>query len=242
MAKQRLEQYSSRLSISEIVAGMNAAAANARRLLEDATTLLSAGRYPSALCLAILSIEESGKISILRSLAVARDQKEQAGIWRDYRSHRSKNRMWVLLDMFMNGARRLEEFRPMFAEDAEHASLLDNLKQIGCYTDCLGKKHWSIPEEVIDHSVATQVVKIATILATQKDVTEKELELWVKHMKPVWRENQEHMEAALSEWHRDMVAHGLTDSAPDAMERFIVEGISRKDRTNQVEQSNRGDA
>lgn len=228
MTKNRLEQYSSRLTTSEIAVGMNAAAANARRLLEDAETMLSSGRYPSAFCLAVLSIEESGKLPILRALALARDQKELSDVWRDFRSHRSKNKMWILLDMFMNGARRLEEFRPMFADDAEHASLLDNLKQIGFYTDCLGKRHWSIPDEVIDQSLASQIVAIAAILAPKRQVTEKEIALWVKHMKPVWHRNQEHMEAGLSAWHREMVASGLSDADPETMERFILEGVARK--------------
>ena len=49
---------------------MNAARRNARRLAEDAKLLLEAGRYPTATALAVLSIEESGKMSILRGFCV----------------------------------------------------------------------------------------------------------------------------------------------------------------------------
>jgi hypothetical protein len=52
---------------------MNAANRNARRLVADAKLLLDAGRYPSAAALAALAIEESGKTSILRTLAVVKN-------------------------------------------------------------------------------------------------------------------------------------------------------------------------
>jgi len=49
---------------------MNAATRNARRLAADARLLLDAGRLPTAAALATLSIEETGKVSILREIAV----------------------------------------------------------------------------------------------------------------------------------------------------------------------------
>jgi AbiV family abortive infection protein len=45
---------------------MNAAIANAQRLAEDAQLLLDAERFPSAASLAILALEEAGKVIILR--------------------------------------------------------------------------------------------------------------------------------------------------------------------------------
>ena len=38
--------------------------------------------------------------------------------------------------------------------DSDHPYVLDQLKQIAFYTDCLGDAHWSIPDEVIDESPA----------------------------------------------------------------------------------------
>ena len=225
MAKHRLDQYKAKLSSAEIAAGMNAAAANARRLCEDAKLLLAQSRFPSALSLAALSIEESGKLSILRSLALARDQKELSETWREYRSHTRKNTMWPFIQMFLQGARRLSDFRPLVEDGAEHPYLLDNLKQLGFYTDCLGKRHWSIPEEVIDEDVASEIVRIAEFQLPKRDVTEREIELWIQHLKPVWKQPMELMEAAVAAWHRQMCEEGLTQDDPEAMERFIVQGI-----------------
>ncbi|WP_429506530.1 AbiV family abortive infection protein [Pseudomonas moraviensis] len=61
---------------------MNAALRNAARLAKDARLLIDADRLPSAVSLAILCIEEAGKISILRSLAFAENEQDLKTEWR----------------------------------------------------------------------------------------------------------------------------------------------------------------
>lgn len=58
---KNLNQYRGPLSSTEIAAGMNAARENTNRLAKDAKLLFEQERYPSALALAILAIEETGK-------------------------------------------------------------------------------------------------------------------------------------------------------------------------------------
>lgn len=128
MSERRLNHYKGKLSAAQIAEGMNAADQNARRLAEDAELLLENKRYASATSLAILSIEESGKESILRELSVARNDKEIKDDWKDYRSHTKKNVAWIIIDMVKAGARKFDDFLPMFKEDAEHPYILDNLK------------------------------------------------------------------------------------------------------------------
>ena len=74
MTKNKSANYSGELSAAKITHGMNAARRNARRLADDAKLLLDAGRYPTAASIAALSIEESGKISVLRRLASASNE------------------------------------------------------------------------------------------------------------------------------------------------------------------------
>jgi hypothetical protein len=138
--------------------------------------------------------------------------------------------------MFLQGARRLGDFRPLFEDDTEHPHVLDNLKQLGFYTDCLGKRHWSIPEEVIDERLAAEIVRIAALLLPKHEVTKREIQLWIQFVKPVWRKPMEFMEAAVAAWHRQMCAEGLGDGDPEGMERFILQGISVK--TDNRESSN----
>ena len=58
MTKKKLDQYRGQLSASQAAEGINSAIHNAKRLADDAEFLLKNGRYPSAVSLAILSIEE----------------------------------------------------------------------------------------------------------------------------------------------------------------------------------------
>lgn len=204
---------------------MNAAANNARRLCEDAEILLSESRYPSALSLAALSIEESGKLAILRSIALARDSKELRDCWREYRSHTRKNRLWPLLQMYTKGARKLCGFRPLVDEGAEHPHVLDSLKQLGFYSDCVDDRHWSQPCCAIDEDISKQIVQIARLLFPKREITSREIELWIECLKGVWKGSMEGMESALAEWHRRMVEEGLVEDSPNGMERFILDGL-----------------
>lgn len=222
-----LEQWKNSLKPSQIAAGMNAANENATRLSEDAELLFSSGRYPSAVSLAILSIEESGKIRILRELALAKDGKDVREAWRSYRTHTKKNASWLLSQSVSKGARKLEDFRELFLEDAEHPAILDNLKQISFYTDCLGRAHWSQPASVIESDIAKSIIRISKLMLSNEQYTEREIELWIKHMKPVWKGAMEPMKKALNEWFKSMVAEGLLVEGELKISDFI--GISTDD-------------
>lgn len=223
---KKLNSYKGKLSPKQIAEGINVANKNSYRLARDAEFLCNAGKYPSAASLAILSIEESGKVSILRQMALARNDKEVAESWKDYRSHTKKNVTWLMPELFAKGARRLEDFLLLFEKNSDHPYILDQLKQIGFYTDCLGNANWVTPENYIDDSTAKFLVKIADILSKpQKEVTTLEIELWIQHMKPVWRTNLEAMKAALIAWSEDMVQHGLEEESENDMEKFINKGV-----------------
>ena len=224
MAK-KLGQYKGRLDVSQIVEGINVAIRNAKRLAEDANLLLEAGRYPTSTSIATLSIEDSGKVTILRELALASDDKALADCWRSYRSHTKKNMMWLLPQLMAEGARKLDDFRSLFDENSDHPYILDQVKQIGFYTDCLGNAHWSIPEEVIDEELARKIVFTANVFARDKQIEPKEIELWIKHLGPVWRRGHELMEEGLENWYAEMQELGLVPRGRNDMEGFIRQGI-----------------
>jgi AbiV family abortive infection protein len=223
---KKLDAYRGRLTPTQIAQGMNAAARNAQRLALDAAALLEAHRFPTAASLAILSIEEAGKSSILRSLALARTNVEALDVWKEYRSHTRKNAGWLLPQLFAAGARKLDDFRPLFEEDSEHPYILDQVKQLGFYTDCLGQAHWSTPDAVVDEALAQMLVGIAKLLAKQDEHTEKEVELWVEHVGPVWKKNPAWMKQALVDWYAAMQKSGLAPEGANQMDRFINEGLS----------------
>lgn len=222
MTKRSLNQYREKLSPYQLAEGMNAATSNAARLLHDARLLFENGSYPTATSLAALSIEETGKLTVLRELALARDQDEVHKAWRQYRSHTSKNRGWIVADLHVSGASKLSDYRPMVDRGSDHPHLLDNVKQLGFYTDCLGKAHFSKPRDVINKALAQSIISIAEVKLSQRDITEKEIILWIKHLKPVWKGNMEVMETAVIAWHQEMCAEGLIADDPENMERFIL--------------------
>lgn len=221
MANKRLPQYKGSLSSGQLAAGMNAANANARRLLEDAETLVKQRRYPTSAALAVLAIEEAGKLSILRKLALARSDDELRDAWRDYRSHKRKNLMWMFTELVAKGAELLDDFRPLFDANSDHPLLLDQVKQISFYTDCLGNAHWSIPEEAVEQALAEGLVAIARLLVHDRVVQTEEMELWVKFLGPVHNSSPKWQRKALAEWHRELVRRGLADGDENGMENFI---------------------
>ena len=223
--KKKLDAYRGRLDASQVATGINAAIENAKRLADDASLLLEVGRFPTAASLSILSIEESGKVSILRALSVAIDEKEVLSAWKDYRSHVMKNVAWILPQLVVQGARKLDDLKPIFSKDSEHPYLLDQVKQLGFYTDCLGKAHWTLPNEVIDEKLARTLVQTAKLLAKGKQISKKEIELWMKHIGPVWKKDPAWMKQALVNWYAEMQQQGLATEGNNKMQQFIRDGI-----------------
>jgi AbiV family abortive infection protein len=219
---RKLDAYKGRLSAEQIAEGMTAAAENSARLVEDAEVLLARGSTATALSLAALAIEEAGKVSILRALAVARTDDEIRGCWKDYRSHTRKNATWIFPELFASGARELEQFRPMFAENADHTAILDNLKQLGFYTDCLGKAHWARPPEVIEAGLARQLVGVAKILSHPTKYSAREVTLWVEHIGPVWKQDMAWMKQALLNWQAAMHREGLSKTRVEETREFVL--------------------
>ena len=216
-----MQQYKGALTAEQIAAGMNAARRNAKRLADDAKGLLKTESYPSAASLAALSIEESGMVSILRQLAMAPDQEIRRQAWKDYRSHRSKNTMWILPQLVSDGARHLDDLRAATDHTEEHAALLDHVKQLAFFTDCLGKAHWSEPSHVIDKELAQTLVTIVDQFATTETISIKEIELWIEHMQPVYGSPLDRMKTALETWFAAMRQHGLRVEDNSTVQDFI---------------------
>lgn len=221
---RKLNAYKGTLTAEQISEGMNAAAENSARLVKDAEALMENGSNATALSLAALAIEESGKISILRALAVARSDDEARSCWRDYRSHTSKNASWIFPELFANGARQLEQFRSMFSKESDHTATLDNLKQLGFYTDCLGQAHWTRPIDAIDQALAEKIISVAKLMAHPARHTAREIELWIQHIGPVWKKDMALMKQALVNWQEGMYREGLSATPSHEMRNFVYDG------------------
>jgi len=216
-----LKQYKGSLSAAQVARGINAAAENSRRLCEDAKLLFDNARYPSALALAILSIEESGKAAILRSLSLAKEGKELKDSWKRYRSHKDKNTHWIAVDLMLGGAKSLEELSRIADPSSDHPQILDQLKQVALYTDCLGSAHWSFPEEVVDQDISAGILRTAEVFSKKQDCTEDHIFLWIEHMLPVKNQPQAIQNQALLNWFKEMKDRGYMTEGEIEFKDFL---------------------
>ncbi|RCK30306.1 hypothetical protein TH9_19950 [Thalassospira xiamenensis] len=217
--KAKPREYRGVLSPSSTAEGINAANRNARRLLEDAKLLFVEERYPSASSIAALAIEEAGKSSILRSIAAANGSAELRNEWKRYRDHRSKNGAWIIPDLAKDGARSLQDFASVVDRNSEHTVLLNSIKQLGFYTDCYGDSHWSEPKKVLDREIAESLLKIAEVLCRERDVTVREIELWVEYIQP--NNRTPNMAQGLIRWAEKMYEEDLSETTPEEFMLFV---------------------
>lgn len=214
-----LNPYVGPLTADEIATGIAAAQANALRLIDDAALLLEADRYPSSTALAILAMEERGKVIILKRLALVREQSDIKDVWREYRSHRAKNAGSILPELLRQGARTMSAMASAVDAKAEHTGLLDAVKQVSFYTDCFGDRHWSIPSEVVDSDLARAMLQSAKMMWGSRPVTAREVELWGEIVGPHY--GQSTMVSAVIGWQKAMLEEGLSDTQPEELEAFM---------------------
>jgi AbiV family abortive infection protein len=225
--KRVIEQYVGRLSPEQASEGITAAQDNARGLLADAVLLLDHGRWARAAALAILAIEEAGKVDVLRAILLARDEREARDEWRDYRSHTRKNAHWIIGHLAAKGARRLEDLRPIVREGSAHPHMLEATKQMALYSDAYGTCRWSRPEREIDEPLARWLVELAQLLSPDEEgsamTSAAELAVWVKHLKPVWKGDMATMKRALIACYTEAQALGLLKGniTADDMAKFV---------------------
>lgn len=208
------KQYNQKLSPERAAKGMNAAIDNSKSLLEDAILLYDNDRYERAVALSILAIEEAGKPSILRSILLEEDPKLLKKEWQNYRRHTEKNSNWIVPELISKGARHIEEMRQTVDKNSDHTQQLDNLKQLAFYTDAFSKCKWSIPKEIISKELAESILSVAKIMVgkdTKGITTEAELKLWVKHLKPVWKQDMLKMKQALINCYEEAEESGLIE-------------------------------
>lgn len=215
-----LKQYRGPLTAEQAAEGIALARKNAQRLIDDADLLLKAERHSSASALAILAIEELGKVQILKMIALFTEDADLKRVWKEYRSHRAKNVHWIIPELAAEGARTMMQMRPATEVDADHTAMLDTVKQLSFYTDCFNEKpRWSEPIEAVDVGFALAIVATAKMLNRGKETTVRELELWVEFVRPHY--NKPSMANAVLAFQRQMFREGLSATSPEELEAFM---------------------
>ena len=197
---QNLNRYNGKLSLQQIVEGINIVMNNARNLYLDAVLLLENGRFPRAASLAILSLEECGKATILRMMALTDNQNEIDTLWKDFSRHHSKNVPAAFVNRLLAGDRSIVEIRSSLNNKPGECHLIDQLKQMGFYVDCDANIHWLIPSEQVNESIARHYVSMAGGMSNLPETTIEDIELLIKHLKPASGQDEEVKKRALVTW------------------------------------------
>jgi len=233
MAKPKiLEQYAGRLTTDQAAQAIQAALQTARELLEDAHILLQKDRWARAAALSILAIEEAGKVPIVREILLAPNPDDLKIAWRSYRSHTKKNVVHIFPVMAKRGAKKLEDFRTIYHDNVEDVHSLDVVKQLAFYSDCCGKCHWSLPESAVSGDLAKSIFALAKLVLGRgagSFTTKAELDLWIKHLGPVWKHDMNKMQKALLACYVEAQEKGVLQgkaSADDMMRFLYGEGAS----------------
>src|SRR3546814_6289836 len=103
--------------------------------------LHKANKSPSATALAILCIEEMGKLEVVTRLLSCLDG-EVSKFWKLFRTHKSKNHQWLYphLQAANATAEEIARFKdPKSKRSEEHTSELQSLMRISYAVFCLKK-------------------------------------------------------------------------------------------------------
>src|SRR5262249_43875544 len=131
----------------------NAALRNAKRLVEDAQILLAAKRWPTAVSLAVLAIEEAAKAEMVRLIVSASTPETLQQAWRTFRSHEFKQTRVIEL------VRKVAERRPelITPEDGPIERAMSLFKERGFYVDMDPVGHdWHEPGEFSEQTEEEQ--------------------------------------------------------------------------------------
>lgn len=181
-----LEPFAGQLTLLAAASAIQAARLNALDLLETAQLLNERQRYAHSTALAVLALEEAGKVQILMLMvAGVGDLSEH---WRAYRRHTSKTAsMNFALELrasahFPNlSAEELRRVR----ENGPGPEDLDALKQLALYSDCFKADDAAavhLPRNIDWRQWSEERLAEATALVKYlRDYPPEELELWAKH-------------------------------------------------------------
>lgn len=220
----KLHPYRGKLTTEDVVEGMICALSNAKRLYADAQVLLDAGRYPSACSLGILAVEEIGKLTVLRLLALGGSKEAIKANWKRYSSHIDKNHFWMMVSVFESDENTSPDFN--FKFDKQQAAIVDNIKQLSFYSGCYFNKQWASPVGAVEELVATVAVAMAEILTDNRTAPcVEEIEIWIKHIKPVRTADIDTQLRALESWYQEMKEIGLSNIGDNIMKLYVCKGI-----------------
>jgi AbiV family abortive infection protein len=148
---------------------MNAAHRNAKRLALDAKRLFDSGSYSTAMGLAVLAMEEHGKAELMTLLALHRDAKQKAAIWKDFYNHRAKVFPQLIRARFRQ-CKTVQDLEAAWPATEERVQYFDeNLKQAAFYVGVNEAGDVSEPAKAFPKERVEGFVRAAELLTAKND-------------------------------------------------------------------------
>ncbi len=130
------------------------------------------------------------------------------------------------------GARKLEDFRLIFDTRSDHGKIIDAVKQECFYSHVANEREWFSPDQRVDSELAKSMFAVARSLVKKGPsamTSEAELELWIKHLGPVWKGPMTEMKKALAACYAEAEAKGVLQgtsiNSSVGMLSFLGEGF-----------------
>lgn len=159
-----MSQYKGLLTREQVAEGIRLAQENAVRLLNAARLLLKTGDAPTAMSLSILALEEYGKIEIVNEIGNTSDPEKLEKCWKAYRTHISKEIAFLRDYAKMKGIVGKQEAAEFCENNSDMLPLVDLMKQLGFYTDCIqgdDNFYWHEPKKKISNIMAVAIFSAA---------------------------------------------------------------------------------
>ncbi|GAA0527908.1 AbiV family abortive infection protein [Chitinophaga japonensis] len=216
-----IETYSGVVTPEMAEIGIKLSIENAFSLLSESRLLLNNSYYPRAIALAILAIEEKGKIEMIKQLLLYKQK--VASAWQNFRDHKHKNANWKFPLLKEKGINNIELLSKVTDPKGPAALELDRIKQLCFYTDAARMKgnkskwNWLQPTDIFTKDYATTLLMIAENFVKDDgiDWTSEALSIYKDYFTPKDGEEQVTVQKFIS-FYKDLENRSLISK-----ERFI---------------------
>lgn len=214
--QQETKPFNGRLTPVNAANAIRSARLNARDLVETAELLFSLKRFPHAMAMSILAIEEAAKVGQLLMIFLEIGG-ETGKVWKSYRSHRAKT-------SWLNSAieSRVRATFPNIPREAAKQvgaagptpEFLETSKQRAIYSDCI-----DVNGDFVAHcpnlaewrqDAWERLCEAQAVMGALRDYPPAELQVWQEHVSRAIQAGKNPV-SALPDLHADLMEKGFVE-------------------------------
>lgn len=181
------DEYRGKLTIDQAAEGIQKVIENAEDLLDDSLILFKASKFPRAISLAIMAVEEVSKIEIIKKILLANGI--EGRIWKEFKNHKTKNHTWYfpVLKKFSVANNDVKHF---VGAKSNWVKRIDDLKNQTLYLNANRKNdgldfEWNLPKTLVQKDFCGMFLVAAIEVVNDDRITwdSDSLEIFTRHWK-----------------------------------------------------------